>query len=242
MERPIEEVAPIRFMGLRLRLFSYRGRMWIPLVDISRGLGYTRDTLLQQLVTRNPSLFAEEGYLLDLRDTEPGLFSGTEREEIGAYKAPISTRKVQSKTALSVPAKTRPATLLTTVEGLQMVLILTRTEKSDEFKKWAVRKLVPHMIRKIRRSSPLDDMTPEQRIKFQQEVKRIRADEAKRKILTAPMYEMKCNLVECRRIEAIYGRDSEVWRMLVQPVLEACDAVRDAIEGPGLFSKARPEK
>lgn len=242
-ENPFEQVGTMRFLGMSFRLFQFggHGRMWIPLMDLARGLGYANPKKLWELIQRNPHLFQEQGWILDLKlwgELVPpegtnsaqgsGLFGG---DEIHGYQPGNSSSQTRVPTSGGGGPK---GTLLTCHEGVAMCCSLNRSEKADEFKIWAAKKLVPHMVRQGRLETPMDDWPPEARIKHYSEMRKTREKEANRKLITSPLY---CARLLVREVVAL--KPDDPLRMEVFSIL---DEIKEKIQGPFLFSKVRPEK
>lgn len=50
-----------KFAGMEFRLFEFKKRLWVPLVDLAHGLGYRNPKRFYKLVSSNPLLFTNKG-------------------------------------------------------------------------------------------------------------------------------------------------------------------------------------
>lgn len=126
--------------------------------------------------------------------------------------------------------------LLTTYEGVMMSLMLNRSPNADRFKVWAVERLVPAMIRRMKRENPMDAMTPKQRVRYLKEGREIRLLEARKRRITGPLHSCRALACQLVKLRSEIKPDEEAIREVIDFLSEVCEEVRDAIEGPRLFT------
>ncbi|MCZ7645277.1 MAG: hypothetical protein M5U26_08335 [Planctomycetota bacterium] len=213
-KQQLEQVGSMKFLSLSFRMFKYEGRCWVPLADLARGLGYSRSTKLQDTVKKNPRLFREQSWILDGRS--------------GISEGLIDTPEV----SISAPGSTRDLSLFASVEGVIMCLMLNRSEHADEFKIWAAKRLVPGMMRRTFKQTPLDDLSPAERTR--ELIRRSNARllrEVKR--LAAPWTLIEL-IRECRRLKA-EGHPNDQIEPLVKRAGKMLERIDKAFNGPNLF-------
>lgn len=224
MSGELRHVQNLKFMNITFRVFDYEGKLWIPLADLARGLGYANPKMLWKLVSGNPQLFDKQGWILDLK-------AGT---NVLIPECEIVSRRDTISTGNRGPVPS----LLTTHEGVMMCLMLNRSAKADEFKVWACKRLVPAMIRKAHRQTPLDDMTPEQRIAYLREKSKLRRMELERKMKSSPIWNARQLVHETNELYITLsrdGRDTATAFQLLSDARELLDALKERRDGPTLF-------
>jgi prophage antirepressor-like protein len=220
MMSEMRHVGNLKFHEIPFRKFEYEGRIWVPLADLAHGLSYSKPDKLYDLVRENPDLFAKQGWIFD------------------GSKVAVEGELLPRQGSISIPGVRRSLTLFASYEGVIMCLMLNRSDKAEEFKVWAAKRLVPAMIRRAHRETPLDDMTPDQRIAYLREKAKLRRDALELKMRNSPVWNAT-QLV--RETNALYmrlstdGRDTSAAFSLLTDARELLDALKVKRDGPALF-------
>lgn len=193
----LQQIGTMKFKGMEFRTFGHGGGAWIPAMDLGRGLEYHEPKKVLDLIAANPEDF--EGFVL-------------------GGNGPTSTAEfLPHQGSYSAPGPKRPQGVFLNYQGVLMVLMLKRGKKATAFRRWAVNRLVPFMLRRARRESILDGMSGEERMKYLRERHVMKKAEQRKKAVTGPYHQMIQTLVHvpCWRTLSPTGPSSPGWPPLL---------------------------